>query len=167
MNKQLLTIFAILLLSSCGSSVPITFNGQNFNEYLNEGHNPSVAISSLHRKWKCVSFHGNPAPYNILLEDLTLWINLKQETDKNSYSYMGHGIANTFRGDYAFDHDGGITILSMGDDRVLRVISEDLSRIEREFKQLIRDAKGYEINGPEMRLYSEKDYIFLDFYAIN
>lgn len=165
MKRQLLISGVILLLHSCSSNVPVTFNGKKFNGYLNEDNNLSKADYSLHRKWKLISLNGDIAPYGILLDDLNLWLHFRQKAGKTSYKYVGHGVPSSFWGAYEFDQDGGITILSMGDDRVLRVVSEDHRRIESKFRTLIRDAKAYEIAGSEMKLHSAKEY--LEFYAVD
>lgn len=165
MKKQILISGVILLLNSCNSSVPVTFNGKNLDRYLNQDNGLSKANNSIHRKWKLTSLSGDTAPYGILLDDLNFWIHFTPELAESSYRYVGHGAPSSFWGNYEFDQDGGITILSMGDDRVLRVTSEDHRRIESEFRSIIKDAKAYELAGEEMKLRSAKDYLV--FYAID
>lgn len=101
--------------------------------------------------------------YGISLEDLDLWINLTQKVGEDGYRYTAHAILSSFWGEYDFDQNGEIRVLSQGDDRVLRVASEDKSRIERKFRMLIRDAEAYELSGSELKLYSDQEY--MNFYA--
>jgi len=171
--KKLIILSVLSIISGCNSNVPVTFYGQSFGDYM-EGKNspfefyPGLSYSPelVQRKWKLRSIGGESAPYGIPLEDLDLWLNLTPEVGKTGFKYSGHYSKKSFSGEYEFDENGNISILSM---EVIggAIIKGRKGKTISKFIGSVGNALTFKlsVSGLGMRVYSVET--FLEFYAID
>ena len=157
---SVLTMVVLLLTGGCRSQLPVSFYGKDFSEYMqSKALRPPL---SLPGRWRVISFNGECAPYDLLLEDLDLTLTLGQSVSDTVHHYGGQGIINGFAGDYTFSEWGEMAVLSMGGTRV--AVRGDKGRIENTLMRLIKQAQSYEIRGAILRLYTEEE--FVEFRAV-
>ncbi|MGB3588921.1 MAG: hypothetical protein WBA23_20410 [Tunicatimonas sp.] len=150
----LLLILCFLL--GCGLSVPITFHGQSFNDYLDKSRSDYYSVpAAIQQRWQLISISGNSAPFGVKLAEHNFFIYFRtSQAGKGNYQFGGK-MTQGFWGEYTFDEQCAIEILMM--KGMEKIKSDSVGSLESLFERILVNAETYEITGENMMLYSSTD----------
>ncbi len=119
LNKHMPFIIICLFVAiGCNSSIPVTFHGKTFNEYLREiGTQDSLKVHKphpLHVRWQLIGYGDEPTTYidrkGLMDHQFSLTLTKDEYfthyTDFSyhyPYQYSGTGITSGFKGSYNYD----------------------------------------------------------------
>jgi len=153
--RSFASVLMLYCCLGCGS-IPITFHGKSFDEYVDKSNSSHYTIpAALQQRWQLVSINGDVAPLDTKLAEHNFFIYFRtNRAGKDKYQFGGK-ITQGFWGEYTFDGQGSIEILVMRGMEKNK--AGNASSLESLFERVLVTARTYEITGTAMKLHSPTD----------